>query len=202
MMGKDSIDEKITIQIGDNVEYLNKEFEGKVKFVIHKLVMDENHAYLPDMHTDFFRRKTGMINDLLYPVEKKGAINVFLFETYAQRGQRSALMGFTPILRARHKSYSHNSPKFDRIFMAYPGLIDKSTLVHEMGHFLGLRHPWEMNHIDKELLGLHFADTKNNNHMTYGVNVDRFTQEQLESMRDFALRFRGYLVKEIGHILN
>jgi len=201
MMGMDSIDQNITIQIGENVEYLNQEFEDKVKFVINELVMDENHAYLPDMHSDFFRRKTGMIADLISPIERTGAINVYLFETYAQNGQQSALMGFTPILRARQKSYSNNSPKFDRIFMAYPGLIDKSTLVHEMGHFLGLRHPWEMNRIDKELLGLHTAVAKENNHMTYDMNVNQFTSEQIEAMRDFALRFRSYLIKEIGHTL-
>lgn len=201
MMGKDSIDESITIQIGENVEYLNQEFEGRIKFVIDELVMDHNHAYLPDMHSDFFSRKTGMISDLISPIERKGAINVYLFETYSQDGQQSALMGFTPILRARQKSYHYNSPKFDRIFMAYPGLIDKSTLVHEMGHFLGLRHPWEMNKIDKELLGLHIASSKENNHMTYDMNVNQFTAEQLEAMRDFALRFRSYLIEEIAHSL-
>ena len=106
-------------------------------------------------------------------------------------------MGFTPILRTRQSSYHVNSPRFDRIFIAYPGLEDMSTLVHEMGHYLGLRHPWQMNSIDKELMGLSSDSITAKNHMTYEFNVSEFTKEQLERMRDFALRFRGYLVENI-----
>ncbi len=197
MMGMDSIDESITLKIGENVAYLNQEFEGKVKFVIDALVMDSNHAYLPDLHVDYFRRRGQRIHALIKPVEREGSINVFIFNTYTKDDQDSALLGFTPILRMRQKSYYANSPRFDRIFIAYPGLEDMSTLVHEMGHFLGLRHPWEMNTIDKELMGLTTDSVVAKNHMTYEYEVSQFTSEQLERMRDFALRFRGYLVENI-----
>jgi len=202
MMGMDSIDESITIKIGSNVEYLNQEFEGKVKFVLNEMVMDPNHAYLPDLHIDYFKRRGQRIHSLIDPVEKTGSINIFLFETYTVENKMSALMGFTPILRMRQKSYHVNSPKFDRIFIAYPGLEDMSTLVHEMGHFLGLRHPWEMNHLDQELMGLLEDDVIRKNHMTYELSVSQFTEEQLERMRDFALRFRGYLVENIQRDYN
>lgn len=202
MMGKDSVDEAITLKIGENVEYLNQEFEGKVKFVLNGLVLESNHAYLPDLHLDFFKKRGQQLREIIYPIEEQGSINVFLFETYRPDHQESALMGFTPILRMRQSSYDVNSPRFDRIFMAYPGLEDRSTLVHEMGHFLGLRHPWEMNHIDQELMGLDSAGVLNVNHMTYELTVSEFTEEQLERMRDFALRFRHYLIKEIEQQFN
>jgi len=165
MMGKDSIDESITLKIGENVEYLNQEFEGKVKFVLNGLVLEKNHAYLPDLHLDFFRRRGRQLREIIHPIEEQGAINVFLFETYS-------------------------------------GLEDMSTLVHEMGHFLGLRHPWEMTEIDQELMGLNSADVLHVNHMTYELTVSDFTDEQLERMRDFALRFRHYLVKEVEQQYN
>jgi len=202
MMGMDSVDESITLKIGENVEYLNQEFEGKVKFELNGLVLEKNHAYLPDLHIDFFKQRGQRLRKIIHPIEEQGAINVFLFETYRPEDQQSALLGFTPILRMRQSSYDANSPRFDRIFMAYPGLDDMSTLVHEMGHFLGLRHPWEMNHIDQELMGLNSTDKKQVNHMSYEFAVSEFTTEQLERMRDFALRFRHYLVKEIEQQFN
>lgn len=202
MMGMDSIDESIPLKIGENVDYLNQEFEGKVKFVLDGLVMDENHAYLPDLHIDFFKRRGHRLRNIIHPIEQQGSINIFLFETYRPDNQSSALMGFTPILRMRQSSYDANSPRFDRIFMAYPGLEDRSTLIHEMGHFLGLRHPWEMNHLDQELMGLVSDDILQVNHMTYELNVAEFTEEQLERMRDFALRFRRYLVVNVEQQFN
>jgi len=197
MMGMDSVDQDITIRIGDNVTYLNQEFEGKVKFILNELVMDSNHAYLPDLHLDYFKRRGQHLHSLIDPIEREGSINVYIFNTYSADNKNSALMGFTPILRMKQKSYHSNMPRFDRIFIAYPGLQDMSTLVHEMGHFLGLRHPWEMNHIDQELMGLTKDSISQKNHMTYQLDVSEFTSEQLERMRDFALRFRGYLVENI-----
>lgn len=202
MMGKDVVDESITLKIGKNIDYLNQEFEGKVKFVLNELVMESEHAYLPDLHVDYFNRRGYRLNQLIHPIEKKGSINVYLFETYKPEGQDAALMGFTPILRMRQSSYDANSPRFDRIFIAYPGLEDMSTLVHEMGHFLGLRHPWEMNHIDQDLMGLTSDDIVRVNHMSYEMTVNDFTDEQLERMRDFALRFRGYLVENVEQEYN
>lgn len=202
MMGQDSVDESITLKIGENVEYLNQEFEGKIKFVLDGLVLDEKHAYLPDLHIDFFKKRGQRLRDIIHPIEKQGTINIFLFETYRPKHQSSALLGFTPILRMRQDSYDENSPRFDRIFMAYPGLEDRSTLIHEMGHFLGLRHPWEMNEIDQELMGLDSDDVLKVNHMTYELSVAEFTPEQLERMRDFALRFRTYLLASVEQEFN
>lgn len=202
MMGKDVVDESITLKIGENIDYLNQEFEGKVKFVLNELIMESQHAYLPDLHIDFFKQRGYRLNQLIHPIEKKGSVNIYLFETYKPDGQDAALMGFTPILRMKQSSYDANSPRFDRIFIAYPGLEDMSTLVHEMGHFLGLRHPWEMNTIDQDLMGLVSDDIIKINHMTYEFSVSDFTDEQLERMRDFALRFRKYLVENVEQEYN
>lgn len=195
MMGRDSIDEKMILSIGENVEYLNQEFEGKVIFELNELVLESNGAYLPTLHENYFLDKGAMLTDLTRPIEQEGAINVYLFDTYLEEGTDKALMGFTPVLTGKHKMYANQSPRFDRILMAYPGLETKTTLVHEMGHFLGLQHPWEMSSINLTFMGLHNQSKIDHNHMGYGHRVDNFTSEQLERMQDFALRFRGYLVE-------
>ena len=197
LMGKTEVDHDIILEIGDNVEYLNQEFEGKVKFEINKLFMEEKHAFLPDIYKSFRTRTTTSVRELVKDIEEPGAVNIYLLDTYTEGPNNKALMGFTPILKGKHRTYVHNSPRFDRMFIAYPGLQDKSTIVHEMGHFLGLSHPWEMNSLDKDLMGLNSEESLKGNHMTYNISVDRFTPQQLNRMQDFARRFRNYLMKPL-----
>lgn len=197
MMGMDSIDEKITVAIGNNVKYLNDEFEGQIQFELEELFMDVNHEYLPDLHTDYKKRRSYRIESTVRAIEQKGAINIFLFRTYSQDGSNHALMGFTPIFRARHSIYKEASPRFDRIFLSYSCLADKNTLVHEMGHFLGLKHPWELSEGGQRFAGITNDAILNINHMTYNNAVSDFTDQQLKQMHDFAMEYRMYLVKRI-----
>ena len=195
-MGMNEVDEEVTVRIGENVDYLNEEFEGMIKFELDKLVMDPNHAYIPDLHRDHIRRNRNKVNRLLRPVESAGAINIYLFETYSKDDQDMAMMGFTPVLSKRPGEYEHSSPQFDRLYIAYPGLIDRSTIVHEMGHFLGLSHPWEMDISELERLDLNNPD-EDRNHMTYHPFVDHFNEAQLQQMQDFAMTYRKYLISEV-----
>ncbi len=197
LMGREDVDDRITVQIGENVAYLNEEFEGRIKFKLNLLFMDPNQAYIPDLHADFVAEDKTLVDELVTPLEVKGGINVFLFDTYAIEDTHLAMMGFTPILSAFQSTYAINSPRFDRLFMAYSGLNDKSTLVHEMGHFLGLSHPWELSKASKSQMGLVQDNTLSKNHMTYNKNVNEFTSEQLERMHRFALKFRRYLIEEM-----
>lgn len=196
MMGRDSIGDDVTVSINDNIQYLNEEFEGQIIFVLNNLYMDSNGAYLPTLHEDYFLDAGAMLDEITEPIEQKGSINVYLFDTYVKENTDQALMGFTPILTAKQKMYADHSPLFDRILIAYAGLNSKTTLVHEMGHFLGLQHPWEMNTVNKQFMGFANRDIIDRNHMSYNADVDDFTDEQLERMQDFAKRFRSYLVTD------
>lgn len=195
-MGLEEVDQRITVQIGENMAYLNEEFEGKVKFELGALVMDPNKAYIPDLHLDHVLKQRRRIDRLIDPVEIPGSINVYLFETYAQEGETMAMMGFTPVLSNRQQNYERTSPQFDRLFIAYSGLIDKTTLIHEMGHFLGLSHPWEMQAGEQAKMGF-TSERAERNHMTYHPEVDHFSPQQLDHMREFALNFRQYLMNYI-----
>lgn len=197
MMGRDNVEEEVTSKILENIDYLNQSFSGHISFQFEELFMDPNHSYLPDLYHEVLNSPGDIVAPVVDPIEKKGAINVYLFETYCEEGMNEALMGFTPMLRAEQQAYAVNSPRFDRILMAYDGLGESKTLVHEMGHFFGLKHPWEMTYTEKYKLGLQHKHTEECNHMSYGDKVDRFTFQQLESMRRYALDFRTYLMDRV-----
>lgn len=197
LMGKTVVDPILSDKIEGNIAYLNQEFEGRIYFKKGDIYTSEQHAYIPDIHKEYIENTTSAYMDMVASVENSGNINVFLFETYVREDGTAAMTGFTPVLRSHHHTYKLNTPLFDRLYIAYPGLEDKSTLVHEMGHFLGLSHPWEMHSLDKELMGL-TSDRAETNHMTYHHQVDHFTTEQLDRMQHFALVFRSYLIKDIA----
>jgi len=198
MMGMEDVDESVTLLIGQNVEYLNQEFEGSIKFEIGNLVIDPQYAMIPDLHTSFVQGSPTDVNRIIEPIENGRGIHVYLFDTYAKAEDQGPMLGFTPILRGGHKEYSSASPEFDRQFISYEGLSDMTTLVHEMGHFLGLSHPWEMSHINIKMMGLN-DDSAERNHMTYHPEVNQFTPEQLERMQHYALNFRSYMISRIEH---
>jgi len=201
MMGREEVDQSITVKIFENIEYLNEAFNGEISFVFNELFMDPNHAYLPDIYASFKQgTDSKVIEPLVSPIEKKGAINIYLFDTYCEEGMNAALMGFTPLLRANQNSYSTNSPRFDRILMAYDGLEENKTLVHEMGHFFGLKHPWEISKLAKIKLGIRSDQDEAKNHMSYGSEVETFTGQQLEEMRSYALNYRKYLMERVVRV--
>ena len=196
MMGMEEMDKEVYSDLQDNIDYLNEEFEGKIGFQFDNLHLDIDGAYLPDLYSNFYKGAGEIVNDIVAPIEQTGAINLFIFHTYCNEGTDQALMGFTPVLRSAHHKYSETSPNFDRIYIAYEGLENQSTLVHEMGHFLGLKHPWEISEYEKKSQGI-VHDNEAHNHMTYGHEVDHFTRQQLEIMRRNALDYRQYLAERI-----
>jgi len=197
VMGRNDISKEVSLSIGENIEFLNQEFENKVQFHFDGLFLDPVQAYLPDLFDNFFESNSNNLDDFFEPFEQQGAINVYIFDTFVREGEEVALSGFTPRLKTGKESYSLNSPTFDRVFISFEGLLDKSTLVHEVGHFLGLYHPWELNDFEKTQNGLHTKQNESENHMSYSHNMHKFTVEQLDIMRLNALKYRGYLCRRI-----
>lgn len=196
IMGKEEVDESVMLDVQLNMDYLNEEFEGKIKFTNDYFFFDNQTAYLPDIYKALLDLKDEWVDEIVSPIEMQGSLNVFIFETYAEEGLNAALMGFTPLLPNNQEDYGLISPEFDRMYIAYEGLSKKSTLVHEIGHFLGLKHPWEMSELKKQILGFNEKSDELNNHMSYHHTVNKFTPEQLEHMRVFALKYRSYLFEQ------
>jgi hypothetical protein len=195
MMGRDHVDDGIIQRVNENVQYLNQEFEDKVKFEVKHYFIDDGFAMLPDLHKEYFGVEELTVDSLVKNLENKGSINVFIFDSYVEEEINAELMGFTPIFRTSQHDYRLVSPTFDRIFIAYGALEKQTTLVHEMGHFLGLEHPWEMNEKNKDVFGLANEEDIKENHMAYGIEVHNFTPEQLDRMQQFALEYRSYLIE-------
>jgi len=195
-MGMDEIDKKIYANIDHNIQYLNQEFEGYIGFEMNNLHLDVHSAWLPDLYSSFYRKGAERINQLVEPIEEGGAVNLYVFDTYCEDDTDRALMGFTPVLRSAYHKYKSSTPSFDRIFIAYDGIEDQSTLVHEMGHFLGQKHPWEMTEYARKAIGIIKGNVENN-HMSYGAEVNHFTRQQLEQMRKHALEYRSYLADRV-----
>lgn len=197
VMGREHMSEEVSLAIGENIEFINQEFNGEIQFNFDELFLDPIQGYLPDLYSYFLGQNDINIEQYLSPIEKKGGINVYIFDTYVKDDKGAALMGFTPRLKSGHESYQYNSPEFDRVFISFDGLSDKTTLVHEIGHFLGLYHPWELNDSEKKKNGLFSSAHESENHMSYHSDVHKFTSQQLELMRKHALNYRRYLLDEV-----
>lgn len=196
IMGTQQENKDIYHDIVDNMAYLNEEFEGYIKFKFKRYSFHNKKAQLPEIHKSLIGIDDDWVEDIVQPIEHQGTLNVFVFDTYVEEGSNAALMGFTPILSAQHDKYGMLSPSFDRMYIAFKSLKNKTTIVHEMGHYLGLRHPWEMSDSDKIDLGIANKSDELCNHMSYNHAVNKFTKQQLDQMRVFALKFRDYLTKE------
>ncbi|NNF22766.1 MAG: hypothetical protein HKN67_12550 [Saprospiraceae bacterium] len=200
MMGKEEVESEVLMKIDKEIEFLNDEFEGVIQFRLNELFLDPAISYLPVIYKQYHQNQDLEIDAILSPIEKKGSINIFLFETYAEVGYPGALMGFTPRLVNGASSYEYNSPSFDRIFMAYKALGNQSTLAHEMGHFLGLNHPWELSEDNKTKDGILDPEDEKKNHMSYGPEVEKFTTEQLNAMHRHSMNYRKYLMNRLVRI--
>lgn len=197
LMGVDSVDQALSASIYKNIRHLNREFEDMVQFSIKDISTSSSTADLPELYTDFHENDQKLIDSLILPIEKSGGINVFVFDTHVDETGSAALMGFSPRLVSGYDIYESISPAFDRIYMAYEGLEDMTTLVHEMGHFFGLSHPWELSEDQKKRCGIHNALDASQNHMSYGPDVHQFTPQQLLQMHEYILDYRKYLMKGI-----
>ena len=195
-MGKDEIFQEDLERIDENIAYLNQEFEGLIKFELNEIVKGGAPGFLPNLRDDYIVNNQDKIDRLLLPIEESGAINIFLFDTYVRQEQLGAMLGFTPILSNSYEGYAPSTPEFDRLFIAYKGIKSMVTLVHEMGHFFNLKHPWEMENEDLDNQGINETN-KAFNHMNYHPDVSEFTREQLNLMVDFALTYRSYLIKRM-----
>ncbi len=191
-LGKATLTDSLETLVQENMVYLNREFKGQIKFVKSSIITTPYHKSLDVLYEDFVYDRGVKIQQIAETIESPGRINVYL--CYAQQipEGKQAMLGFTPILKAKQQYYAQLMPKFDRLYITYEGLQVRSTLVHEMGHFFGLSHPWEMSEIDQELMGLKTSEAIRN-HMSYHPNVEKFTEEQLARMHHFALHFRNYL---------
>ena len=104
MIGMSEIDQKTATHIDENIEYLNEEFKGRILFKVGAINISPQHAYIPDIHSEYVSNVSSTHVDMVASVEQAGNINVFLFDTYTKNDGVTAITDFTPVLSASARS--------------------------------------------------------------------------------------------------
>jgi hypothetical protein len=150
-----------------------------------------DHIYTID---DASSRKEVLRSELL-KVEEEDVINVYIFENSNQ-----GLLGFTVVFPTCKDCYVKLSPKYDNILLSMEAIENTNSLVHEMGHFFGVPHPFKSNRQwrDQEELDLYgwFTDqAKCQSTMNYSCCAYEVTDEMLGIMWNYCGMHRYNLIK-------
>ena len=171
-------------QVKTSVGVMNDMFKGKINFVYSR-------------HYDYYPGYKKSIQDWIdasrkwtYDFEEYDD-EVLVFVTHTN----TSLNGFTPVLPNGLERYEQYAPLLDKIYLSYRSLDRATTLSHEMGHFFGLNHTWEVvNKKDINMLQLTNDKVKCVNLMSYSCYRDSFTDGQISSMINFLVKYKSYLI--------
>lgn len=202
---EDSI--KLTGEEINDINYahqrLNEAYHGEIEFD-----MDTSFNYitsgltLDTIYNDYlYNGKPALqtqYGQLISEHNVDGFINIYVLKTnVSPNGQK--LMGFTPVMSQSPSSYYLQKGEFDAMGISFEGLYEYetgSTLIHEMGHWFGLKHPWQYTDEQKKELGLDTDLEFCVNHMNYSCFVDRFTPQQIKFQNTYGIAYRYYVIKE------
>jgi len=181
--------------IANNVKWMNSDFKDYIHFNFdNKIQLLEDSFRMEVLKQNYI--EDGRFVDSLSRHSTKGKINIFICPTEVDTFSDKELFGFTPVYKDWSEGYVKKSPKMDNLFIAFSSLETGSTFPHEMGHFFGLIHPWEMT--KEERIKMKIADeiAMLTNFMNYDNFPTQFTKPQLLSMWNFAKDYRYYLLKK------
>ena len=178
-----------------NMATLNEAFDSTIIFEYEDsiLLMPKYTETLPELYANYTNPEKNF--EEIYKLSEKGFINVFLMPTVEDTLNGRVLLGFTPIYSDWFEGFEQVSPRMDNLFISYDGMLKGTTLTHEMGHFLGLAHPFQLDFQQKKNMGLATEKAICVNFMNYNCFVDRFTEEQVHLMSFFTEQYRKYLTK-------
>lgn len=181
--------------VKENLATLNDAFSNSVVFIQDEpIIKSEVKTILPELYQMYVENSSDF--DTIRIHSKKGNINVFLMPTIEDTLKGQVLLGFTPIYQDWFEGFERVSPRMDNLFVSYDGLFKGSTLTHEMGHFMGLAHPFQMDFEERKELGLAEEKAICTNFMNYNCFVNEFTGKQINLMQYFAKTYRNYLNKK------
>ena len=181
--------------ITENISILNQAFENSIVFVHHdSIIRSEKENILTELYDAYIAGEPNFEN--IRTFSKKENINIFLMPTQEDTLNGQVLLGFTPIYKDWFVGFEQVSPRMDNLFVSYDGMQKQTTLTHEMGHFFGLSHPFQMDFEERKKLSLETEKAICTNFMNYNCFVNGFTDEQINLMNYFAKTYRSYLSKK------
>lgn len=180
---------------------LNKAYNQYIHFEADSFYLYTIHDYSIEKLYNNYQYENKKIWDSI--IEKNavlGSLNIFILKSTASKlDNTSNLIGFTPVLIYNFYDYEKESPKYDNVIISYNdqfGSEVSTTIIHEIGHWLGLSHPFDMTVSDKIKLGLTSNYKICINYMNYNCFISEFTPEQLKVQYNFAKKYRYYLLKK------
>ena len=179
----------------DNVKWMNLAFKDHLYFNFdNNIELLEDSFRMEVLKQNYI--EDGRFVDSLSRHSTKGKINIFICPTEVDTFSDKELFGFTPVYKDWNEGYVKRSPKMDNLFIAFSSLESGSTFPHEMGHFFGLVHPWEMTKEEQVKMKITDVIALLTNIMNYDNFPTQFTKPQLLSMWNFAKDHRYYLLKK------
>lgn len=114
---------------------------------------------------------------------------------YVVGNTRTTLLGYTYVFPSCKECYVSLAPKYDFIILARESVSDTNTLAHEVGHFFGLPHTFEIKPKDLHLYGLEDAKEYCHNTMGYVCCASDRTDKQVGIMWNYGALHRHNLIQ-------
>ncbi len=144
-----------------------------------------------DFNIDDTRSKFDKFNETLDATGREdGTLYI-----YVVGNTRTTLLGYTYVFKTCKDCYTSLAPKYDFIVLSRESVTNTNTLAHEVGHFFGLPHTFELK---KKLLpyyGLEDARVYCVNTMGYVCCASEGTAEQVGIMWSYCARNRHNLIQ-------
>lgn len=174
---------------------LNKGFNGIAKFDIFQIELNQYSDNLWNLYTDYIHGGTKW-DDLILSYGVDCTINIFIVRN-SDPIDGIDILGFTP-QSENYYDYQNKYPLYNGMAISYSSLSKYNLaqpLIHEMGHFFGLKHPWELTNEELISFNLQNADNVCTNYMNYNCYTNMFTEEQKKYIKYFQNSYRKYLAQ-------
>lgn len=178
---------------------LNNAFSNICQFKIYSIDTIQSSSTLWKLYKNYTTSTGDILTALKNIYQVNNTINIYIYFNGTVETDYY-LLGFTSL---RVLSEMDNILDFnysDAIFVSKNALLlyaDAHTLIHEMGHFFGLKHPFsaEMTREELSAMGLTDINVLCTNYMNYNCYTDNWTLQQRLYMKKYIMSYRSYLFK-------
>lgn len=168
------------------IKELNDRFQGSIQFTKSEF----DYRIDPTYDIRYFFDEISVFDELASYFSNTGVVNVYVFNPDPE----DVLLGFTKVWYDNPGHYELVTPEFDDIAMSTIAYMDE-TLVHEMGHYLGLKDMINTSDEEKHVFGVTNNKLECVNAMGYGCCGTEFTKDQIDYMTRYAIKYRNYVIK-------